>query len=71
MIISLGSAAKSTKDNAKRSFYRAFNSLFGKIGRIASEDVIIYNLIRHSMTAKKKNKNKQNKQVNNHYQIAQ
>jgi len=28
-------------DNAKRSFYRAFNSLFGKIGRIASEDVIV------------------------------
>ena len=26
-------------DSAKRSFYRAFNSLFGKIGRIASEDV--------------------------------
>ena len=28
-------------DNAKRCFYRAFNSLFGKIGRIASEDVIV------------------------------
>ena len=27
--------------NAKRSFYHAFNSLFGKIGRIASEDVIV------------------------------
>jgi len=25
----------------KRSFYRAFNALFGKIGRIASEDVIV------------------------------
>jgi len=28
-------------DSAKRSFYRAFNSLFGKIGRIATEDVIV------------------------------
>ena len=28
-------------DNAKQSFYRAFNSLFGKIGHIASEDVIV------------------------------
>jgi len=28
-------------DNCKRSFYRAFNAIFGKVGRIASEDVII------------------------------
>ena len=28
-------------DNSKRSFYRAFNAIFGKVGRIASEDVII------------------------------
>ena len=28
-------------DNCKRSFYRAFNAIFGKMGRIASEDVII------------------------------
>jgi len=28
-------------DNDKRSFYRAFNLLFGKIGRIASEDVTV------------------------------
>jgi hypothetical protein len=27
--------------NAKRSFYRTFNSIFSKVGRIASEDVII------------------------------
>jgi len=27
-------------DNSKRSFYRAFNSIFCKVGRIASEDVI-------------------------------
>jgi len=25
--------------NAKRSFYRAFNAIFGKVGRVASEDV--------------------------------
>ena len=28
-------------DNCKRSFYRTFNAIFGKVGRIASEDVII------------------------------
>jgi len=28
-------------DNAKRSFYRAFNAIFGKVGRLVSEDVII------------------------------
>lgn len=28
-------------DNAKRSFYRAFNAIFGKVGRLASEDVMI------------------------------
>jgi len=28
-------------ENAKRSFYRAFNAFFGKVGRFASEDVII------------------------------
>jgi len=27
--------------NAKRSFYRAANSIYGKIGRIASEEVVI------------------------------
>jgi len=30
---------KCSLDHAKRSFYRAANSIFGKIGRIASEDV--------------------------------
>ena len=29
-------------DNAKRSFYRTFNAVFGKIGGIASEDVILF-----------------------------
>jgi len=28
-------------DNCQRSFYRAFNAIFGKVGRIASKDVII------------------------------
>jgi len=28
-------------DAAKRGFYRAFNSIFGKIGHIASEEVIL------------------------------
>ena len=28
-------------DNVKRSFYRAANAIFGRIGRIASEEVII------------------------------
>ena len=27
-------------DHAKRSFYRAVNAIFGRIGRIASEEVI-------------------------------
>ena len=28
-------------DNHKRSFYRSFNAIYGKIGRVASEEVII------------------------------
>jgi len=28
-------------DNAKRSFYTVFNVIFGKVGRLASENVII------------------------------
>ena len=28
-------------DNSEKSFYQAFNAIFGKVGRIASEDVII------------------------------
>jgi len=32
---------KCSLDHAKRSFYRAANSIFGKIGRIASEDVLL------------------------------
>ena len=29
-------------DNAKISFYRCFNSVFGKIGRLASEEVVLH-----------------------------
>ena len=32
---------KCSLDHAKRSIYRAANSIFGKIGRIASEEVIL------------------------------
>ena len=32
---------KCSYDNAKHKFYRAFNAVFGKIGRSASGDVII------------------------------
>jgi len=28
-------------DNAKKSYYRAFNSIFGKVGRHASEEVVV------------------------------
>ena len=29
-------------DNNKKSFYRSFNAIFGKIGRLASEEVIVH-----------------------------
>jgi len=32
---------KCSYDNAKRKFYRAFNAIFRKVGRTASEEVII------------------------------
>ena len=32
---------KCTQDNAKSSFYRSFNAIFGKVGRIASNEVIV------------------------------
>jgi len=28
-------------DYAKKSFYRAFNAVFGKVGRVASENVVV------------------------------
>ena len=33
---------KSSFSNAKKSFYRSFNSIFGKSGRLASEEVILH-----------------------------
>ena len=30
-----------TFSHAKHSFYRAFNAIFGKVGRVASEEVIV------------------------------
>ena len=33
---------KISLDNNKRSFYRSFNAIFGKIGRLASEEVIVH-----------------------------
>jgi len=35
------SSFKCSLDNAKRSFYRSFNAIFGKVGRIASSEVIV------------------------------
>jgi len=32
---------KCSLDNAKRSFYRSFNAIFGKVGLIASNEVIV------------------------------
>ena len=33
---------KSSFSNAKKSFYRSFNSIFGKLGRLASEETILH-----------------------------
>ena len=35
------SSFKCSLDNAKRSFYRSFNAIFGEVGRIASSGVIV------------------------------
>jgi len=39
--ISAGSKFCCSLSNAKRSFYRAFNCIFSKVGRIAYENVVI------------------------------
>ena len=39
--LSSGYTFKCSLDHAKQSFFRAFNAIFGKIGRIATDDVII------------------------------
>jgi len=33
---------KISLDNAKRSFHRSVNAIFGKVGRIASEEVVLH-----------------------------
>jgi len=33
-------------ENAKKSFYSAFNNIFGKVGRIATENVVVELLIK-------------------------
>ena len=40
-----GSKLRCSFDNAKCKFFRAFNAIYGKVGRIASEEVVL-NLIR-------------------------
>ena len=41
MYITTGHKFCCSLKNAKKSFYRAFNSIFGKVGRIAYENVVI------------------------------
>ena len=36
-------------DNAKRSFHRAANGIFGKVGRLASEEVVVQLLLHKCM----------------------
>ena len=38
--IAAGHKFCSSPSNAKRSFYRAFNCIFGKVGRVAYENVV-------------------------------
>ena len=33
--------SRESNSNAKQSFYRSFNAVYGKVGRCASEDVIV------------------------------
>ena len=41
VFIEAASSFKCSLDNAKRSFCRSFNSIFGRVGRVASNEVII------------------------------
>ena len=40
---------KCSIDNAKRSFHRAVNGIFGKVGRLASEEVVVQLLLHKCM----------------------
>ena len=42
---------KCSLDHAKRAFYRASNAIFGKIGRIASEEVILELIVKKCLPA--------------------
>jgi len=41
IFIESASCFKCSLDNAKRSFYQSFNGIFGRVGRIASNKVIV------------------------------
>jgi len=41
VFIEAASSFKCSLDNTKRSFYRSFNSIFGRVGRVASNEAII------------------------------
>ena len=41
IFIESASCVKCSLDNAKRSFYRSFNGIFGRVGRIASNEAIV------------------------------
>ena len=49
--LSSASHFKCSISDAKKSFYRSFNAIFGKIGRIAAEDVIIELIVKKSLPA--------------------
>jgi len=40
---------KCSIDNAKRSYHRAANGIFGKVGRLASEEVVVQLLLHKCM----------------------
>ena len=40
--ITAGTSFACSLDNAKRNFYRAFNAIYGKVGGIASEEVLLH-----------------------------
>ena len=41
IFVESASCFKCSLDNAKRSFYRSFNGIFGSVGRIASNEGIV------------------------------
>ena len=47
---------KCALDHAKKSFYRSANMIFGKLGRIASEDVVLELITRSQAVARTGNR---------------